>query len=49
MPDADDEKAPQQVGPDRPARDPEAAHPDARSAEEEGRPKGRHDPTAGRD
>jgi hypothetical protein len=49
MPDADDEKAPQQVGPDRPPRDPGATHPDERSDEEEGRPKGKHDPTAGRD
>ena len=48
MADTDDEKAPQQVGPDRPPRDPEAAHPDDRSAEEADRPKGKHDPSAGR-
>lgn len=47
MADADDEKAAQQVGPDRPPRDPEAAHPDRRSAEEQDRPKGRHDPSSG--
>jgi hypothetical protein len=47
MADPDDEKAPQQVGPDRPPRDESARHPDERSAEEAGRPKGKHDPTAG--
>ncbi len=48
MADADDEKAAQHVGPDRPPRDAESAHPDERSAEEVDRPKGKHDPTAGR-
>jgi hypothetical protein len=49
MTEANDEKGPQNVGPDRPPREPESAHADRRSAEEEGRPKGKHDPSAGRD
>jgi hypothetical protein len=49
MPDADDEKADQQVGPDRPARSEDARHPDERSEFEEDRPKGRHDPSSGAD
>jgi hypothetical protein len=48
MVDPDDERAAQQVGPDRPRREEEAAHRDRRSAEEVGRPKGKHDPSAGR-
>jgi hypothetical protein len=49
MADLDDEKAAQQVAPDRPPRDEDAAHADKRSEAEDGRPKGRHDPTSGTD
>lgn len=47
MPDIDDEKATQQIGPDRPSRSEDAAHDDERSADEQHRPKGKHDPSAG--
>jgi hypothetical protein len=49
MPDVDDEKGDQQVGPDRPARSEDAQHDDERSEFEQNRPKGQHDPSAGRD
>ncbi len=46
MADIDDEKAAQQVGPDRPARSDDAVHDDDQSADEKNRPKGQPDPSA---